>query len=122
MRLARVAAGLAPSALSRRGETLTGRCRARRGEVALELRPEEMGAPGLGGVTIEMASGETVSLDRGPGGLRAARRTRDGEEQSWTVLGASRGEARHPRRGRAPGAAARPDVQARAQAGRILVG
>ena len=82
-----------PGALGRRGDQLTGYCRARRGDVALELRPESMGAPGLGGVTIRMASGEAVSLDRGPGGLRAVRRARDGEEHAWTVLGASRGEA-----------------------------
>ena len=107
--------GWRPSALAQRGDALTGRCRARRGEVALELRPEEMGAPGLGGVTIEMASGETVSLDRGPGGLRAARRTRDGERAG--LDGARRLARRggHPRRGRAPGAAARPDVQAGAR-------
>jgi glucose-6-phosphate dehydrogenase assembly protein OpcA len=85
--------GWRPGALARRGDHLTGHCRARRGEVVLELRPEEMGAPCLGGVTIEMASGEAVWLDRGPGGLRAVRRTREGEEQSWTVLGASRGES-----------------------------
>jgi hypothetical protein len=34
-----------------------------------------------------------LSLDRGPGGLAASRRTRDGKESSWVVLGASRGEA-----------------------------
>jgi hypothetical protein len=49
-------------------------------------------APGLAGVTIEMASGETVALDRAPGGLKALRRSRDGHEQAWRVLGASRGE------------------------------
>jgi len=71
-----------------------GRVRARRGEVALRLSPSEgLSAPGLGGVTLETASGAAVSLDRGPGGLRAMRRARDGTEQAWTVLGASRGEA-----------------------------
>ena len=40
-----------------------------------------------------MASGRSVSLDRGPGGLKSVRRSRDGKEQVWTVLGASRGEA-----------------------------
>ena len=85
--------GWRPGPLARHEDRLAGRCRAPRGEVAIELRPEQMGSPGLGGVTIEMASGEAVSLDRGPGGLRAARRERDGREQSWTVLGASRGEA-----------------------------
>jgi glucose-6-phosphate dehydrogenase assembly protein OpcA len=85
--------GWRPSVLSRRGDGWIGHCRARRGEVVLELQPERMGAPGLGGVTITMASGEALSLDRGPGGLKARRRARDGKEQSWTVLGASRGEA-----------------------------
>ena len=33
-----------------------------------------------------------MSLDRGPGGLTAHRRKRDGGEWRWTVLGASRGE------------------------------
>ncbi len=70
-----------------------GRVRARRGEVALRLEPSGQSAPGLSGVTVEMASGAAVSLDRGPGGLRAARRARDGSEQAWTVLGASRGES-----------------------------
>jgi glucose-6-phosphate dehydrogenase assembly protein OpcA len=85
--------GWRPEALVQRGEQLTGRVRARRGEVGLTLSPEEMGTPGLGGVTIEMSSGEAVSLDRGPGGLHASRRTRDGTEQHWTVMGASRGES-----------------------------
>jgi hypothetical protein len=40
-----------------------------------------------------MASGGSVSLDRGPGGLKSVRRSRDGKEQVWTVLGASRGES-----------------------------
>ena len=44
-------------------------------------------------MTIETASGEAVSLDRSPGGLRSMRRARDGSEQAWTVLGASRGES-----------------------------
>jgi len=72
----------------------SARARARRGEIALQLdEVEQPGAPGLAGVTIEMASGSAVSLDRGPGGLRSVRRARDGSEQVWTVLGASRGEA-----------------------------
>jgi len=67
-----------PEAFAQRGETLTGHARARRGEVTLELRPDDVGAPGLGGVTIDMSSGQSVSLDRGPGGLRSSRRARDG--------------------------------------------
>ena len=78
-----LAARLAARRRSRaRATRCTGHARARRGEVALELRPDEIGAPGLGGVTIEMASGESVALDRGPGGLRAVRAPRDGEEQA----------------------------------------
>jgi len=69
-----------------------GRLRARRGEVAVKLDAVELRSPGLGGVTIEAASGESVSLDRAPGGLRSVRRAGDGTEQTWTVLGASRGE------------------------------
>jgi glucose-6-phosphate dehydrogenase assembly protein OpcA len=85
--------GWRPERLYPQGEVLVGRARARRGEVALRLQPADMGSPGLGGVTIEVASGEALSLDRAPGGLRAVRRRRDGSEQAWTVLGASRGES-----------------------------
>jgi glucose-6-phosphate dehydrogenase assembly protein OpcA len=76
------------------GSRRTAHARAKRGEVTLRLEEvEQPGAPGLAGVTIEMASGRSVSLDRGPGGLKSVRRARDGKEQVWTVLGASRGEA-----------------------------
>jgi hypothetical protein len=51
-----------------------------------------MSSPGLAGVTIELASGAAVSLDRAPGGLQAMRRERNGEERGWMVMGASRGE------------------------------
>jgi len=114
--------GWRPGSLSRRGDRLTGHCRARRGEVALELCPESMGAPGLGGVTIEMASGEAVSLDRGPGGLRAARRARDGSEQSWTVLGASRGEAGILGEGVRQALLRDPTYKAALEVGRALAG
>ncbi|MGI8779300.1 MAG: glucose-6-phosphate dehydrogenase assembly protein OpcA [Solirubrobacteraceae bacterium] len=114
--------GWRPAALARRGEQLTGHCRARRGEVALELHPEEMGAPGLGGVTIEMASGEAVSLDRGPGGLRAVRRARDGVQQAWTVLGASRGEAGILGEGVRQALLRDPTYKPALQAARVLVG
>jgi glucose-6-phosphate dehydrogenase assembly protein OpcA len=76
------------------GRKRSGRARARRGEVSIQLEQvEQPGAPGLAGVTIEMASGGSVSLDRGPGGLRAVRKAHDGTEQEWKVLGASRGES-----------------------------
>ena len=84
--------GWRPEMLYERGGGLAGHARARRGEVSLRLEPTELATPGLGGVTIEIASGEALSLDRGPGGLTAVRRGRDGAERRWTVLGASRGE------------------------------
>jgi len=111
-----------PSGLARRGDQLTGHCRARRGEVTLELQPEHAGPPGLGGVTIAMASGEAVSLDRGPGGLRAARRARDGGEQTWTVLGASRGEAGILGEGVRQALLRDPTYTPALEAGRVLVG
>jgi glucose-6-phosphate dehydrogenase assembly protein OpcA len=87
--------GWRPGSLSEGGgKRRSGHARARRGEISLRLdEVEQPGAPGLAGVTIEMASGGSVSLDRGPGGLKSVRRSRDGTEQVWTVLGASRGEA-----------------------------
>ena len=87
--------GWRPGSLSEGGGTRrSGHARARRGEISLRLHEvEQPGAPGLAGVTIEMASGGSVSLDRGPGGLQSVRRARDGSEQVWTVLGASRGES-----------------------------
>jgi glucose-6-phosphate dehydrogenase assembly protein OpcA len=84
--------GWKPGPLSRSDRRLTGHARARRQEVRIVLEPAVQDAPGLAGVTVETASGESVSLDRAPGGLKAARRARDGSEQTWTVLGASRGE------------------------------
>ena len=75
LRLARVAPGLAAGgarAARRPASPATAARAAARSRSSCE--PQEMGAPGLGGVTIEMASGESVSLDRGPGGLRAVRR------------------------------------------------
>jgi glucose-6-phosphate dehydrogenase assembly protein OpcA len=85
--------GWKPGSLSGSRSRLIGHARARRQEVRIVLEPVDQNPPGLGGVTIETAAGEAVSLDRAPGGLRAARRARDGSEQAWTVLGASRGES-----------------------------
>jgi glucose-6-phosphate dehydrogenase assembly protein OpcA len=71
-----------------------GRAHAKRGDVELRLEPDPtLSVPGLAGIAVETASGTTISLDRGPGGLMAKRRARDGQETSWTLLGASRGEA-----------------------------
>ena len=60
----------------------------------MDLEPApELGPPGLAGITVETAAGMSLSLDRGPGGLAAKRRSAKGEETSWVILGASRGEA-----------------------------
>jgi len=114
--------GWRPEGLGQRGDQLAGHARARRGEVVLELHPQDMGAPGLGGVTIEMSSGEAVSLDRGPGGLRAARRARDGSEQAWTVLGASRGESGILGEGVRQALLRDPTYGPALEAGRVLAG
>jgi glucose-6-phosphate dehydrogenase assembly protein OpcA len=71
---------------------LVGRARAQRTDVSLRCMGTDVIAPGLGGVTIGCASGEAVSLERAPGGLRDVRRRGDGTEQRFQVLGASRGE------------------------------
>jgi glucose-6-phosphate dehydrogenase assembly protein OpcA len=84
--------GWKAESLAATGAGLTGHARGRRQEVRIKLTPVGQDSPGLAGVTIETASGEAVSLDRAPGGLKAVRRARDGSELTWTVLGASRGE------------------------------
>ncbi|HEX4563324.1 MAG TPA: glucose-6-phosphate dehydrogenase assembly protein OpcA [Solirubrobacteraceae bacterium] len=74
--------------------TLAGAARADAGEVALELTSApELEVPGLAGVEVTCRSGLRVRLDRGAGGLRAHQREPDGDERSWTLLGASRGES-----------------------------
>jgi glucose-6-phosphate dehydrogenase assembly protein OpcA len=84
--------GWEPGALSQARGRWSGTAHTRRQDIKLSLQPVEMSSPGLAGVTIELASGSAVALDRAPGGLRAMRRERDGTERSWTVMGASRGE------------------------------
>jgi glucose-6-phosphate dehydrogenase assembly protein OpcA len=71
-----------------------GNARDRDADRAIEvaLAPQEQEAPGLAGVTVGWERGCSLSLDRGPGGLRARQRNGDGHEWSWRVLGASRGE------------------------------
>jgi len=83
-----------PESLLSQDGAAFGKARSRRGEVSLRMDPDpSMSAPGLAGVTVETASGMSVSLDRSRGGLAAKRQTRDGRESRWTVMGASRGEA-----------------------------
>jgi glucose-6-phosphate dehydrogenase assembly protein OpcA len=85
--------GWEPGSLVAHGGATVGRARGPREEVELRLEPdEEQSAPGLASITVDTA-GMSVSLDRGPGGLSARRRTHKGAESSWTVMGASRGEA-----------------------------
>jgi glucose-6-phosphate dehydrogenase assembly protein OpcA len=73
--------------------SLHGKAHGKRQDVTLELVPDErQSVPGLAGVEISTASGMSISLDRGPGGLAARRVDRKGRESTWTVLGASRGE------------------------------
>lgn len=85
--------GWRPEALTRHGDLLRGRARARRGEVQLRLEPvDDMSVPGLAGIETSSDLGTVLALERGDGGLTAHRVERSGEEQSWTALGASRGE------------------------------
>ena len=73
---------------------LHGKAHGRRQDVALQLQPDStMSVPGLAGVEVGTAAGMSIALYRGPGGLTAHRRDRKGKESSWTLLGASRGEA-----------------------------
>jgi glucose-6-phosphate dehydrogenase assembly protein OpcA len=75
--------------------TLSGKAHARRQDVALRLESHrDQPVRGLAGLTLEIASGRRLRLDRGTGGLRARYRNDAKEtEREWTVLGASRGEA-----------------------------
>jgi glucose-6-phosphate dehydrogenase assembly protein OpcA len=83
-----------PGALVSADGSLHGKVHGRRQDVALKLEPDPtMSVPGLAGIEIGTASGVMIALNRGPGGLTAHRRDRKGRESSWTVLGASRGEA-----------------------------
>jgi glucose-6-phosphate dehydrogenase assembly protein OpcA len=88
-----------PETLTRHGNLLRGRARARRGEVELRLEPvDDMSVPGLAGVETRSDLGTLLALERGQGGLTARRREPpkrrggDAYEHVWTVLGASRGE------------------------------
>jgi glucose-6-phosphate dehydrogenase assembly protein OpcA len=80
--------------LLQRGGVLEGQASSRRQDVRIRIEPDEsLQVRGLASVTLETASGRYLSLERGPGGLRARYRHKRGTEREWTVLGASRGEA-----------------------------
>jgi len=85
--------GWEPTRLMKRGDDYVGKLHARRQDVQVRLEPTPMAVRGLAGVTIGTAGGESLSLDRGDGGLKAVRRDRKGTLHAWTILGASRGEA-----------------------------
>jgi glucose-6-phosphate dehydrogenase assembly protein OpcA len=83
-----------PRPLERRDRNLEGTAVAGRHDVRVVVSPApEQQVQGLAGMTIGTRSGTTLSLDRAPGGLRARYRDGSGAERSWTLLGASRGEA-----------------------------
>src|SRR3954462_12085697 len=81
-----------PGALHQARGQWRGHATTRRHDIKITLDAVDQSAPGLAGITLELASGEAMALDRAPGGLRAMRRERDGTERAWTVMGASRGE------------------------------
>jgi glucose-6-phosphate dehydrogenase assembly protein OpcA len=86
--------GWEPGSLTSANGSLKGRAHGRRQDVELELVPDaEMSVPGLAGIRLGTASGMSISLDRGPGGLSARREDSKGRTSTWTVLGASRGES-----------------------------
>lgn len=83
-----------PRPLEVTGSRRHGVAAAHRGEVRLALVPSAgQQVPGLAGLTLETVTGRTLTLDRAPGGLLARERLGSGEMRSWTLLGASRGEA-----------------------------
>jgi glucose-6-phosphate dehydrogenase assembly protein OpcA len=82
-----------PGTLMEANGASRGSAHGQRDDIALTLEPDpKQSVPGLACVEIHTSSGTSISLERGPGGLQARRRDRKGKEQSWTVLGASRGE------------------------------
>lgn len=86
--------GWQTSSMVNQNGSMQGSASSRRQDVKLRLEPDpSMNAPGLAGITLETASGTSISLDRGPGGLTARRTDRKGHEWEWTVMGASRGES-----------------------------
>jgi glucose-6-phosphate dehydrogenase assembly protein OpcA len=84
--------GWQPGSLAQHSNRWSGTAHTRRQDIKIRLEPHHQDAPGLAGVTIDVASGQSISLDRAPGGLKAGRRERDGIQREWMVMGASRGE------------------------------
>ena len=85
--------GWAPRPLSAASAgIMRGIARAGERRISIELDSSDQLVPGLTGVTVAVPGGWSLSLDRGTGGLCAQQRSEDGEESTWKVLGASRGE------------------------------
>ncbi|HEY5318477.1 MAG TPA: glucose-6-phosphate dehydrogenase assembly protein OpcA [Solirubrobacteraceae bacterium] len=74
------------------GGELRGFLHAQDHDVEIQLDSSDQLVPGLTGVTVAVPDGWSLSLDRAYGGLCARRRSEDGTESTWKVLGASRGE------------------------------
>jgi glucose-6-phosphate dehydrogenase assembly protein OpcA len=85
--------GWKPGPLLGDNGALRGAADASRQQVALRLEsaPNLM-VRGLEDVTLETTEGQSVTLARNRGGLRARARSADGSEREWTIPGASRGE------------------------------
>ena len=71
--------------------TATARASGKEISVSLQTDPG-LQVPGLAGLTLETNGGLNLSLDRGPGGLRASLAGHGGPPREWTIPGASRGE------------------------------
>ena len=121
----------ARSTLTRHGDLLRGRARARRGEVELRLEPVDdmsVAGPGRHRAALGPGGGTLLALERGEGGLTARRREAPHaprRRRHRARLDGARRLARragHPRRGDPPRAHARPDVQAGAGGGAAAAG
>lgn len=85
--------GWEPAPLTSHGHSeLRGVAHASDHDVEIKLDSSDQLVPGLTGVTVSVPDGWSLSLDRASGGLCAQRRSEDGTESTWKVLGASRGE------------------------------
>jgi len=76
------------------GGELHAQARRNGDQIKVILTPHDQEMPGLGGVTVGWRDCCALSLDRAQGGLCAQEKCGDGTEQTWQVLGSSRGEGR----------------------------
>lgn len=79
--------------LTAQGDALLGKADAPRQQISVRLQSApELQVRGLEGLTLQTASGRSLRLDRGPGGLHARSHDPKGRDSEWTIPGASRGE------------------------------